>query len=69
MQRGWQAQAEFYFFFSGHTACSEGGKRKLDAGGDAKFVVKDEAFNYPNAVFKVPEALSSWSMRPQATRV
>jgi hypothetical protein len=54
---------------AGHGACSEGGKCKLDAGGDAKFVVKDEAFNYPNAVFKVPEALSYWSMRPQATRV
>jgi hypothetical protein len=38
---------------NGNVACSEQGKRKVKLeAGNAKFVVKDEAFNYPNPVFK-----------------
>jgi len=39
---------------SGDVACSESGKRKvtLDHAGAATFIIKDEAFNYPNSVFK-----------------
>ena len=50
---------------SGTVACSEQGKRKVKLeAGNAKFVVKDEAFNYPNPVFKgagvaIPGLLSS----------
>ena len=51
---------------SGNVACSEQGKRKVKLeASNAKFVVKDEAFNYPNPVFKgagvaIPGLLSSF---------